>query len=100
MNPAQAMAAMAARGQGLSTVIVDSAALLRAARSAAANVNAIAVRAGHNVGIRVSERPNGIRISVTGPQAKRYRAVVKAELDRLRPETADDIRAQITRKIR
>ena len=100
MNVAAAMAAMAGQTQAAKAVAVDSAALVRAAKLAAGIVRHRAVRAGHIVSIRVIERPNGVRISVSGPQAHRYRKVIGAELDRLKPETAADIRAQITRKIR
>jgi hypothetical protein len=74
--------------------------LVQAARQVAGNVRQVAARAGHSVGIRVLEKRNGVRITVTGPQAHRYRAMINEQLERSRPETADDIRAQITRKIR
>ena len=101
MNPAQAMAAMNARAEVLAAGgAPDPASLVRAAKAAAGKVRQLAASSGHSVSIRVIERPNGVRISVSGHQAHRYRAVVTAELDRLRPETKADLAAAITRKIR
>jgi len=72
--------------------------LLRAAKQAAGQVRIAASRAGHSVGIRVAQRGQGVRITVTGPQAVRYRSMIGAVLDQQMPGVGADIRAQITRK--
>lgn len=102
MNQAEAMRAMnriashtAAAGE-----MVDIGTLQRAAKQAAATALVTAQRAGHSVGIRVMERANGVRITVTGPKAHRYRAIVNAELERLAPTTSAEVSSQIVRKIR
>ena len=102
MNIAQAMAAMSARTEKVAAAgkVVDPEALQRAANTAAGKVRKMAFAAGHSVGIKVSARANGVRVSVTGPKAHRYRAILTSELNRIQPETAADIKAQITRKIR
>ena len=102
MNQIEAMRAMNRMAERSANVgqAVDTQALLRAAKIAASKVLQMAARSGHSVGIRVTEKANGIRITVTGPKAHRYRAIVGAELERLQPETAADIKAQIIRKIR
>lgn len=102
MNQAEAVRAMnriasrtAAAGQ-----TVDLEALHRAAKQVASHVLVMAQRAGHGVSIKVTERPDGVRISVTGSKAHRYRTIINAELERLAPQTAAEVHAQIIRKIR
>lgn len=74
--------------------------LVAAATKAAGTVRVMAARQGDMVGIRVMQRANGVRITVSGPKAHRYRAIVNAELERLQPQTKADVAAGITRKIR
>jgi hypothetical protein len=102
MNQLEAMRAMnriAAHAQ-VSGAVVDVEALQRAAKAAAAKALATAQSSGHSVAIKVTARTNGVRISVTGSKAHRYRTIVGAELERLSPTTAADLKAQIIRKIR
>ena len=101
MNIAQAMAVMSGRAEKLTAATTaDPEALQRAAKTVASTVRSMAFRSGHQVNIKVTSRANGVRISVSGPQAHRYRTIMTAELNKVRPETAADIKAQITRKIR
>lgn len=79
---------------------VDLEALHRAASQVASQVLIMAQRAGHSLSIKVTDRPDGVRISVTGSKAHRYRTIINAELERLSPQTAAEVQAQIVRKIR
>jgi hypothetical protein len=74
--------------------------LERAAREVAAGVKGMAQRAGHNVAIRVVTRGDGVRLTVVGPQAVRYRRLVEEELKRRVPDVKAEIRTQITRRSR
>lgn len=73
-------------------------ALEKAAVEVARMVRAEAARRGHSVGIRVVRRTNGVRVTVTGPQAGRYRAAVERALEDKVPQASAEIRAQITRR--
>lgn len=72
--------------------------LLHAAREVAAGIKAAASRNGHQVGVRVVQRSTGVRITITGPQATRYRAMAQQGMDRRMPGVEAVIRAQITRR--
>lgn len=74
--------------------------IVRRAKTIAGSVRTAAARAGHSVGIRVVEKPNGVRVTVTGPQAVRYKKMIEAELARQLPEARAEIRTLITRKSR
>lgn len=101
MRPAQAMALMNTRTEALAAgAHPDPESLIRAAKMAATKVSRLAVISGHQVNIKVMAKTNGVRISVSGPKAHRYRAIITEELNRTRPETKADIVAQLTRKIR
>jgi hypothetical protein len=101
MNPAEAMRMMAGHASAVADASVATVEpLMTAASHAAGTVRLMALTSGDQVDIRVMQRANGIRISVTGPKAKRYRSVITSELDRLHPATVAELRTQITRKIR
>lgn len=102
MNQVEAMRAMnrIASHTRAAGEVVDVEALQLAAKTAAGTVLTLAQRSGHPVAIKVTAKANGVRISVTGPKAHRYRQIVSAELERLSPTTAADLRLQILRKIR
>lgn len=72
--------------------------LERAATEVAKAVRASATRNGHHVGIRVVRKSSGVRVTITGPQAARYRKPVQDELQRRVPEITAEIRTMITRR--
>lgn len=73
-------------------------ALEHAAIEVAKMVRAEAARRGDSVGIRVVRRTSGVRVTVTGPRAGRYRSAVEKALEAKVPNAAAEIRAQITRR--
>ena len=73
--------------------------LLNRAKEVAAAVRALAGRNGHQIAIRVVERHNGVRVTAPGPHAARFQSVLRRELTAQLPETAAEVRSQITRKI-
>jgi hypothetical protein len=77
---------------------MDSSALLNAAKSAASLVRANASRNGHTVAVRVVSKSGGVRVTVTGPHASRYRQLMEREMDARMPDVHAEIRAQITRR--
>lgn len=79
---------------------IDSAPLMGAARQIAQQVRLAASHAGDSVAIRVVHRRGGVRITVTGPRASKYRALMKDSMDRQMPQVQADVRAQITRRAR
>lgn len=98
MNPDQVHDALQARMAELKAAAAasDPAPLQRVARQVASQVREIAGREGHVISIRVIERPNGVRITVTGRYASRYRKMVEDRLGKLVPDAAVEIRTQIT----
>lgn len=72
-------------------------ALEQAANEVAKIVRSDAARSGRSVGIRVVRKPTGVRVTVTGPNAPRYRRVVEDELDKRIPGVEAQVRARITR---
>lgn len=77
---------------------LDTSAMVHAAREVAATVRQQALHAGQHVGIRVVARHNGVRLTVTGPHASKYRGLVERELGAKAPQVRAEIRAQITRR--
>lgn len=55
-------------------------ALEAAAREAASSVRQAAARNHHNVSVRVVAKPGGVRVTVAGRQAARYRTMVEKDL--------------------
>lgn len=73
-------------------------ALMRAARRAAGTVRLHAARSHAVIGIRVSTKSDGVRVTITGRDAQRYRALMQTELERVMPDARAEIRAMITRR--
>lgn len=82
------------------SVTVDYDGLERQARAAASMLRSTAARAHDRVGARIVRHGNGIRVTLTGPAAGKYRAFMARELARRMPQEAAELRTQITRKIR
>lgn len=57
-----------------------------------------AARHGHAVGVRVVRRTSGVRVTITGPQASRYRVPLEKALREKAPQAQAEIRAMITRR--
>jgi len=74
--------------------------LLQAAQQVAQQLRLQASRSGHSIGIRVAQRGQGVRLTVTGRHAIRYRRIASQELSQLMPGAQAEIRAQITRRVR
>jgi hypothetical protein len=72
--------------------------LLKIVNEIARSVRADATRHGHRVGIRVVQRTNGVRITVTGPHASRYRAPVEKAMRDRAPGAEAEIRVMLTRR--
>lgn len=102
MNPLEAQAALDARTERIRAAAEagDPAPLVRTARDIASVVRDSAGRNGHVISIRVIERPRGVRITVSGRHAARYRSLVEQKLNRAVPDHAAEIRSQITQKAR
>ncbi len=73
---------------------------LRAVREVAAGIKGMAQRAGDRLDVRVVERRDGVRLTVTGRHAARYQRKIRDELQRRAPDVATEIRAQITGRAR
>lgn len=78
----------------------DTAPLMNLAREVAGDIRATAARSGHHVGIRVVERGEGIRVTITGPAAMRYKTLAERAFSARLPAAKTELRAQITRRIR
>ena len=74
--------------------------LMRSVHEVASLVKITASRAGDAVGIRMVNRREGVRITVIGPRAQRYKSLIAAEMERRFPQIKTEIRAQISRKTR
>lgn len=74
--------------------------LERACQQVAQRLRQQASRSGHPIGVKVVRRGDGVRMTVRGPQASRYRSMASRELQALVPNANAEIRAQITRKTR
>jgi hypothetical protein len=72
--------------------------LERAATEVAKAVRADAARHGHHVGIRVVRKTTGVRVTITGPQAARYRRPVQDALEARVPDVQAQIRVMTTRR--
>jgi hypothetical protein len=79
---------------------VDLTPLVQAARAAIQVVRAAAQQHRDPVGVRLVEKPNGIRLTVTGPKAARYRTLLEREMNARMPEATTEIRALITSKVK
>jgi len=101
MTPEEAAKVLADRAKALGRADADTnEILIRAARDVAAGVKGMAQRAGHSIAVRVVERGNGVRLTVVGPQAVRYKRLIEDELQRRVPDIHAEIRTQITRRSR
>jgi hypothetical protein len=74
--------------------------LMHAAREVASDIRVTASRAGHSVGVRLVERDGGVRITVTGPQANRYRLMMEKAMQTRLPGARAEIRSMITRRVK
>lgn len=79
---------------------VDLMPLERAVRDAAAAVRTVAARSHDQVGVRMIRKAGGVRVTVTGPRAQKYRALFSRELEQRMPGAKAEIRAQILRRTR
>lgn len=78
---------------------LDYSGMQRQAQSAAATIASTAARAHHKVGVRIVQQGQGIRVTLTGPAASRYRAAMARELNARMPGVAAEISTQITRRV-
>lgn len=76
----------------------DAGPLVEAAREVAALLKANASRSGHSIAVRVVEKHNGVRLTVTGPHAGRYKALAEREMNARAVGAKAEVRAQITRR--
>jgi len=79
---------------------LDVTPLVAAARAAIQAVRTAAQQNRDPVGVRLVEKPNGIRLTVTGPKAARYRTLLEREMNARMPEASTEIRALITSKVK
>jgi hypothetical protein len=102
MTPHEANSLLEARTAQIkaAAAAADPAPLQRAARQVGAAVKDIAGRQGHVIEVRVVERPNGVRLTVKGRYAARYRRMVETTMARVVPQAAVEIRTQITQSAR
>jgi len=99
MTPAEAASVQREETQRLALAVQEPFDQLEhAATEVARMVRQDAQRNGRSVGIRVVRKASGVRVTVTGPSAARYRRVVQDELERRIPEIGAEVRARITRK--
>lgn len=75
----------------------NSDALMRAARRAAEPVRLSAARHHSIIGIRISVKADGLRVTMTGRDAQRYENLMKTELARVMPAARQEIRELIRR---
>jgi hypothetical protein len=68
------------------------------AKEIAQQVRLQAIRNGHSIGIRIVRRTNGVRITLTGPQAQRYRKPLEDAMRAQVPRAAAEIRVLMTRR--
>jgi hypothetical protein len=64
----------------------------------ARDVRSEAARKQHRIGIRIVRRREGVRITITGPDANRYRQPVQKLLEERAPLLKAEIRTMLTRK--
>lgn len=64
----------------------------------ARDVRAEATRRRHQIGIRIARRREGVRITITGRDANRYRRPVQEALEKRAPLLKAEIRTMLTRK--
>lgn len=102
MNPDQVHSALEARTAQLKAAAeaMDPAPLQRLAKQVATQIREIAGRSGHVVSVRVVERPTGVRITIVGRNASRYRKMVEDRLTKLVPDAAVEIRTNTNQKAR
>lgn len=102
MKPSEGAEELARRAAALRAAgtNVDVSPLLQAARETAAAVKAAAASNRHSVGVRIVAKSSGIRVTLTGPHAQRYRKMMADGLDRRAPAAKAEIRANITRRAR
>jgi hypothetical protein len=79
---------------------IDVTPLMQAAKAAANAVRTAAAQRRDPVGIRVVEKANGVRLTVTGPKAARYRSLLSQELNSRMPSAQAEIRALVTSKVK
>jgi hypothetical protein len=56
----------------------------------------MAARSGDTLEVRVVTKPNGVRITVQGPRAATYSALIERQLNRRVPQLQAEIRTQTT----
>jgi hypothetical protein len=97
----EAGAAIAEQTQHLRDVPAQGrAALEAAARQAASSVRQIAARNHHDVQVRVVNKPNGVRVTIAGRHAARYRTMVEQDLAARLPGVSAQIRTMTGGKSR
>jgi hypothetical protein len=74
--------------------------LLNAAHDAASAVRDIALQSREPVRIRVVAAPRGVRVTVVGARAGKYRALMERALEQRYPATEAAVRADIQAQIR
>lgn len=71
--------------------------LVRAAKEAASIIRGNASAAHHSIAVRVVAKHNGVRVTITGRHAERYKALLTRELDARMPGARAEIRTMATR---
>lgn len=83
MNPERVGAELAERTAYLKDVPAKSLdQMAKSVREVIAGVRGQAQRAGHNIDVRMVVRGQGVRVTVLGPHAARYRSLISKELTR------------------
>ena len=93
MSPEEAAKMLQGRVDALRSVPAEALEVLaRETKAAASQVRGVAARARHSIDVRIVVRGGGVRVTIVGQQASRYRAMLEKELDRRVPNMKADIR--------
>ncbi|MEP7036248.1 MAG: hypothetical protein ABI934_11725 [Actinomycetota bacterium] len=96
MTPAEAKHGMdAALARIHEQATPNTAAIVEVARHCALAVKQAAAHDGTAVGIRVYAHDGGVRMTVIGPHAGRYRDMLRHMFDQEMPQAVAEIRAQV-----
>ena len=100
MRPEQIAAGLAAKRKAIPGPETAIEGLEQVAKEVASQVRGMAARNRHQIQVRVVRKQDGVRVTIVGHNAIRYRRIAESELARRKPDAAAIVRAQVTRKTR
>lgn len=101
MKPVDAARALSESASRMSRAVrIDTTAMMALAKQSAASANRAAQSSRDSIDIRVTQHSDGVRVSIRGPNALRYKSMMSRQMNAGMSNVKADIRARIVKQMK